>query len=488
MGNRSFFYLVDRLPSEDEDEDQDRPDIVATVGESNNSMPALYQALLAAAADGPAQDEQQVFFPSNAGGLYAERVASEARLFKLLDFYGGHPRLQDADQYRDEVDKLRSHLATLPGEAFSGDVNEWLYLIGEGTWDDLDELALQFKRNWALAEDAIDRGDYAALDDIYEIDPANVMITMGLEGIFWGWNDGDDEPVWEEEVEPAGSCAGHTLFRFEKDGLFGLRAGSLDGAEVLPAKYERILDFDAGSEVGFMREDDKWGVFHRNGEVLVAPQFSRVGNYACERALANLDGLTGYLGPDGRFVIEPQFDGSCTGFDEDIAWVAMGECNGRIGKNGEIIVPPLYEFLEAMRMHGAPEREADLYAISHDYADFGVYSVIHQREVLPCAFDEPVLFRFGGARYLLAYGEDKTVLCFGEDLSCSPEYDWIDSDEYRCMGNSDVSMLLETIMQTWTAGNAVRVWREGRGMRLFADGSEVAEAEYKAHRPHGQVG
>jgi hypothetical protein len=53
-------------------------------------------------------------------------------------------------------------------------------------------------------------------------------------------------------------------------------------------------------------------------------------------AAASVDGKTGYISPEGRWIIEPSFD-RCSDFVGDLAVVQAGERYSYISRSGEIV-------------------------------------------------------------------------------------------------------------------------------------------------------
>jgi len=62
------------------------------------------------------------------------------------------------------------------------------------------------------------------------------------------------------------------------------------------------------------------------------------------RVATKEDAGTGFIGRDGRFEIEPQFD-EATDFDEKKAIVAFGDRYGLVGPDGRFIVQPTLDYL-----------------------------------------------------------------------------------------------------------------------------------------------
>jgi hypothetical protein len=88
------------------------------------------------------------------------------------------------------------------------------------------------------------------------------------------------------------------------------------------------------------------GLIDRGGNVVMKPTFHCAGPFrqGLARVATKEDAGTGFIGRDGRFEIEPQFD-EATDFDEKKAIVAFGDRYGLVGPDGRFIVQPTLDYL-----------------------------------------------------------------------------------------------------------------------------------------------
>lgn len=357
MGNRVFLYTVDKLP-----DGGAAPAIEAAIGEANNFLPPLWQVLFSAAMHGPSQDAQQVFLPSVCGGIYAERVLAERRLFQLLDFVAAHPGLSDPDDFAAQVDQLRAALAAADGAAYYGELNEYFWLAGTGSPEAMmDGFVRDCAARWQQAEAAIARDDQRAVEKLYDFTPHDAADELG----FGCWLvDQDDDSDWDADDE---ACEGLYIFEDEETGLYGLRRA--DGTVVLPAHYDEINPIGYGQPFGILERHGKLGLYDRDGKEIMAPRLDDLYDWREGHALFEQDGKFGYLDARGKVAIPARFLDGCSDFNAaGVASVATAEGHGLIGRTGQPLTATTYkkaEYLDdlaAWRLKHGPKRVDLLFA------------------------------------------------------------------------------------------------------------------------------
>lgn len=321
MGNRTFLYTTDLLPGSAEDD----PTVLASVAEAKNCLLPLWVVMLADPLLGAAQDRQQVFLPSVYGGIYAEREGAEKRLFAVLDFIGTHPALADAQRFRQQVTGLRDFLATLPGAAYSADLNEWFWLSSGdlSPEEHLDAFAYEAAQLWRDLQQALDCGNHAGVEQLLNYDVRDAPATLGFQcwdhRFFWGDDDGgasrldfatfcERDASEEEQAERADLAIGHGLIRFFEDGYYGLRKDDAQNALVLAPRYDSIGFFSGEQEhYALIEQDGLYGTIDAAGQVLIAPVMRRVDDASEGRTLAYTRAF-GFLDDHGRWWVEPVYD------------------------------------------------------------------------------------------------------------------------------------------------------------------------------------
>ncbi len=353
MGNRTFLYTADALPTPG----GDQPALCESVAEGNNCLPPLWLALFSAAQPGPAQDFQQIFLPSLAGGIYAPRALGEQRMFALLDFIATHPLLPDPASLRRKTDALRSYLATLSGEVYSADLNEWFHMgqtcdLGE---DPMDKFIGECGDRWADTERAIERADYVALEKLYAFKPREAADMLGFRcwshAYFDGWEREDATDTFDEfcltddtdddDPEGQGRWVGHDMHRFREGDKFGLRRSDEERTLLLPPIYDSIDEFADGMRVATLVLDDVWGLYDANGKVVLEPVIDEMYDFEDDVALAKVGDLFGYIDGNGAWLVEPRYD-EAFDFSEGMALVVRNGLSGYIDRSGAEVIAPRY--------------------------------------------------------------------------------------------------------------------------------------------------
>jgi len=396
MGNRTFLYTADSLP--DPASGNDEPSLCEAVAEGNNFLPPLWLVLFSAAQPGPAQDFQQVFLPSFAGGIYAPRALGEERLFRLLACVASHPRLDDADQFRRKTDALRAYLATLTGVAYTADLNEWFHLCapGDDDVDPMDNFIAECAARWERAEVAIAGRDYGALELLFAFDARDAANSLGFRCWSHAYFDGYQRETVNETFaafclappdrddagnENGATWLGHGLVGVEHDGKVGLRRENAGDELLLPAIYDDIYPFEEGMAVAPLVLNGLWGLYDASGKVVLAPtidelfefsefmavarigalfgyvdsrgrwvvtpRYDDVADFSCGMALVERDGLTGYINLLGAEAIAPQFlDGSDSFTVSGCAKVQAASGFGVVDRNGVLVIAPAYRAID----------------------------------------------------------------------------------------------------------------------------------------------
>lgn len=93
------------------------------------------------------------------------------------------------------------------------------------------------------------------------------------------------------------------------------------GRTVVPFEYDGV---GSGYSEGLLsvKVGSKWGAINRNGDIVVSPQFERVGAFRCGIAQVQSGMKVGYIDATGKLLIEPQFD-YATPFSDGFARVFL---------------------------------------------------------------------------------------------------------------------------------------------------------------------
>lgn len=434
MGNRTFLYTADKLPIPGDE----APTLCESVAEGNNFLPPLWLALFSAAQPGPAQDFQQIFLPSIAGGIYAPRLLAEQRMFALLDFIATHPLLDNPHDFRRKSAGLRSYLATLSGAAYSADLNEWFHLghCRDGE-DPMDEFIADCAARWIDTERAIERSDFSALEHLYEFDPRNATNTLGFQcwdhDYFNGWEREDAEDTFEEfcladadqeHPERHGRWVGHEMHRYEQGGKFGLRRTDEERTPLLPPIYDSIDEFADGMRVATLLLGDLWGLYDANGKVVLEPVLDEIYEFEENVALAKVGEHFGYLDGRGRWLVQPRYDDAFD-FSAGMALVVRDGLSGYVDLRGKEAIAPQYlegcdnfiadgfAHVETDDGHGVIDRSGN-FVIPARYADIEWHATLEAWTATADGDEKDIFFADGTPWFSGAFDEIDCVLPRGD--------------------------------------------------------------------------
>ena len=215
-----------------------------------------------------------------------------------------------------------------------------------------------------------------------------------------------------QEISPA-----IYTFRYDDDGLLknGMirvhrdeKYGYLDknGAEVIPAKYERVYGFGSDG-ISKVKEDGKYIYLEKTGAEVkkTKPRFHNLGGFERARpfseglASVKKDGKKGFIDKSGKWVLETQF--AYTGsFHEGLASFKQNDKWGYINRQGTMVIPPVYD---------DPSNFSEgLAAVLFGDLEDGLFGYINKKgeQVIPPTFYEANLFENGRARVWLQEGTD----------------------------------------------------------------------------------
>lgn len=99
------------------------------------------------------------------------------------------------------------------------------------------------------------------------------------------------------------------------------------------------------SENGYfaVKTGGKWGYIDKSTMgFAIEPKYSTAGVFTDDIALVSVNGLYGYIGTDGEYVIAPQYD-FALGFSDGYAAIHSGGKWGYITKNGDAAIEPVYD-------------------------------------------------------------------------------------------------------------------------------------------------
>ena len=132
------------------------------------------------------------------------------------------------------------------------------------------------------------------------------------------------------------------LFPVARDGKHGYI--DCTGRIVIPLDYDGAKDFHEGFAA--VNAGGKWGFLDPDGKRVVEPQFAEILGFFSEGVAAVRVGEKwGYADRSGKLVIEPRFDWAWQ-FSGGISPVEREGKYGYIGKDGQIVIPTEFDSAE----------------------------------------------------------------------------------------------------------------------------------------------
>ena len=196
-----------------------------------------------------------------------------------------------------------------------------------------------------------------------------------------------------------------------------------------------------------VRYKEGYGFIDVNGNVVIKPEYSKVGNFCDGRAMIQKEGQCGYIDLGGNEIV-PCIYSKCLDFNDGRAVVYQGyQRGGLIDRNGKVIIEPsvnrLYDFNNGRGLVRGKDRtfiyiteQARLYDGAYEDArkfEHGVatvkingkWGIINQKgiEVIPPKYDKIESFDEGFARVRIKGFSGLTNL--KGDLIVAPNYEYI---------------------------------------------------------------
>jgi|GEM_PF-3687305 len=128
-----------------------------------------------------------------------------------------------------------------------------------------------------------------------------------------------------------------------KNGLKGVIAW--DGTSVIPIKYSSVSELQY-NEIFIVRDRNQYGLFYKNGKMLLKPDYDMIDTYSEEMAVIRKNGLNGFVNTLGKIQV-PLLYNQVTAFSEGLAVVKQKNRYGFIDKNNTIVIPLVYSLAES---------------------------------------------------------------------------------------------------------------------------------------------
>lgn len=119
----------------------------------------------------------------------------------------------------------------------------------------------------------------------------------------------------------------------------------IEGNEIIPNKYEAAFKVQMGSKYLQVKENEKWMLLNKKGEVHKELPYDDLGEYKDGYILVVSNNKLGYIDDEGNEKIVPQFI-YATSFKNGYAVVGEESGLGVINKENEKVIPLIYDEVE----------------------------------------------------------------------------------------------------------------------------------------------
>ncbi len=106
--------------------------------------------------------------------------------------------------------------------------------------------------------------------------------------------------------------------------------------------------FRKESYPGSIESNKGRGRIKENGDTIIPPVYSSVGNFTEGRSIVCYKGKWGVYNKKGKIVVQLIYDG-LTNFSEGLSAFTLNKKYGFINKNGQIVIPPIYDFASSFK-------------------------------------------------------------------------------------------------------------------------------------------
>lgn len=366
MGNRSFLYIL-------------RPHAEArqfeAIAEANNTLPSLWQVLLADGAAATAVDCQRAFGDARTINICADARRGLERYRSLAAFLRRAPRsapVPNLLRYFDAAEQFlaqqieRWTVADWPAPVFCANFDELSWMDDSRTSVFIAHRLEEFARTWSDLQQAMRDDNFADLDALLGFDDWGMrheewiawsavfgfssLRHLYFSGSYKEARDTDyadfdpDDDASNGENYLGGGCS-----RFKQDGQWGVHRweGYLAPAVILAPEWDRVLHAGENEqELVWVQRDHRIGLAAIAGEnagrVLLAPCLHATWDFVDGLAIARCGDKMGYLRRDGSWFAEPAWDEAWR-YANGYAVVAVQGRHGYLNKEGKPVIEPRFD-------------------------------------------------------------------------------------------------------------------------------------------------
>ena len=366
MGNRSFLYILRPRGEQREFEE---------IAAANNTLPSLWQVLLADGAAATAMDCQRAFGETRTINICADAHRGMERYRSLCAFLRLAPRssrvpgllryLDATDQFlTQQIERWTATGKSPPMFCANFDELSWMddsrpnvfiaHRVEEfaQTWSDLQEamrtdnfedleILLGFD-NWGMRYE-----EWIAWSAVFGFSSLGHLYFSGSYKEARDTDYADFDP--DDDASNGENYLGGGCSRFKQDGKWGVHRWDeyLAPTVVLEPEWDRVLHAGENEqELVWVQRDERIGLAaiagDNAGRVLLEPSLDATWDFVDGLAIARRGDKMGYLRRDGRWFIEPAWDEAWR-YANGYAVVATQGRHGYLNKEGQLAIAPRFD-------------------------------------------------------------------------------------------------------------------------------------------------
>lgn len=151
-----------------------------------------------------------------------------------------------------------------------------------------------------------------------------------------------DPPEIPDHLPPAAIIfSSEGVIAIEKNGKYGFKEVGVDGALIIPYKYEDVGSFSGG--LAAVQLNGKWGFIDKKNKVVIPFKYDGAGKFSEGLAAVSINRKYGFIDRAGVLVIPYQYDYVMWTFKEGLVPVELNGRYGYIDINGKTVIPFKYD-------------------------------------------------------------------------------------------------------------------------------------------------
>jgi hypothetical protein len=395
MGNRSFLYILRPRGEQREFE---------AIAEANNTLPSLWQVLLADGTAATAMECQRAFGETRTINICADAQRGMERYRSLCTFLRRAPRSAQVPgllRYLDAADQFLTQQIerwTAPDKAapvFCANFDELSWMDDSRPNVFIAHRLEEFAQTWSVLQKAMREDNFEDLEILLGFDNWGMRYdewiawsavfgfsSLGhlyFSGSYKEARDTDyadfdpDDDASNGENYLGGGCS-----RFKQDGKWGVHRWDeyLAPTVVLAPEWDRVLHAGENEqELVWVQRDERIGLAAIAGDdagrVLLAPCLDATWDFVDGLAIARRGDKMGYLRRDGQWFIEPAWDEAWR-YANGYAVVATQGRHGYLNKEAKVAIAPRFDEADEFGEGIARVRLGSAYGLIHADGSFAV--------------------------------------------------------------------------------------------------------------------